>query len=1525
MITFFKKICIGAIAGLLVMTAVEAQTVALETLITGQPDINVTNNTFDVRKNLLMDIENSSGKKVFVWQEFDAGSTISKNVRCAVYTASMTLITSFILNTTTAGDQMSPVVRVNQQDNSFVVGWVSWIDNTNSSDPSKYDIYAKKIRFNNIASDALTNDLLINTNYSVGRQYAVNLAYDYTFNEIIIGWIDQDGQDRLPSVVANDNGSYARRVNNAASALALISGANQFQIITSATVSHQSLNGLEVSPVTGELYTFSFSYNFPAGSSCDMIFRKFTRGTGGNYVPGTESIINTYLTGIQYAGALTINSVTGDYVLGWTSDGQDGSGYGTYMKVYDKYSNLLKAETRINQTAYGNQIAPKALWHEASNNLVFYYWYSASGAADIRYQIFDGNNSYAYVSTEVVSTTKNLVDQFAGQFILRYDQATRRVSLSYDEFSAANTKGWYRQFIFTPVGLSVLDPQLNQNYIQTQTLLKNGVKQEAEVNGLSELFVKTERDYIDGLGRTIQQVKFNASPLKKDLVQPFVYDVYGREPKKYLPYVDASNDGSFKANVIANQAAFYSANGDRVANDANPFSINVFEASSLDRLVKIYPEGAAWQTGVDHSMRFSWRTNIANEVKNWIYDFTTESASGTSYYAVGSLYVKDTTNEDGNRIWEYRDKIDRVVLRKEENITNGEFLETYYVYDDFGKLRFVIPPMKASITNFSYTSTDAIQYFFCYRYDDRQRMVMKKIPGADSLLLVYDQYDRVILTQDGNQRNFNKWSYTKYDVLNRIVMTGIYTHSGFILRTNMQILANGQISPLNENRQASSIHGYSNYVWPTINCEPLVVNYYDDYDFDYNGSVDYAYIPQGLLEEGSVKTYAKGLLTGTKVKILNTSDWLKSVIFYDKNKRAIQTQKNNHKNIASLSDITTTVYNFSGNIILNKQSHSIGSTPLTVIVKQDYDHMNRPTRTRHQVNSNAEITLVELKYNELGQVVEKNLHSENNGINFLQSLDYTYNIQGWLNNINNSNLNNDGVLNNDANDLFGMQFFYENAVDIGNTPRYNGNITGISWKSANTNTSTNQRAYRYIYDGLGRLIEGKFADKPSTTWNFEGKMDERSITYDKNGNITTLLRTDNSAATLDNFSYTYTGNRLTNLQRVGGASYSYNYDANGNVISDGQKGMSFSYNHLNLVSNVMMNTTGLSFTYSASGEKLKKVWSIPSPTSPTTEYIGAFLYKDGVLQQFSTQEGRVELLGSAFTYVYNIKDQLGNVRMSFDKTPTTGVARIIQEDHYYPFGLLQSYSGFSYRFGNVNKFLYNGKDLQDEGGLNWYDYGARMYDGQLGRWHSVDPLAEKYYKLSPYNYVANNPIIYIDPDGRKLVFATGVSDLFKQQFAEAIGYLNQNGAGGMLAQLEAIEEVYTIQYTERPSYFDPNTKTIYWNPTGGVVTNNGVLLSPSSALNHEADHGLQEAKDPKQREIDTNTKDLQYKNKEEKRVITGSEQDTAKKLGEIKDGEVTRTDHEGIPYTTTGPTTTKDANEVEVIGTKKESEIEQIK
>ena len=243
----------------------------------------------------------------------------------------------------------------------------------------------------------------------------------------------------------------------------------------------------------------------------------------------------------------------------------------------------------------------------------------------------------------------------------------------------------------------------------------------------------------------------------------------------------------------------------------------------------------------------------------------------------------------------------------------------------------------------------------------------------------------------------------------------------------------------------------------------------------------------------------------------------------------------------------------------------------------------------------------------------------------------------------------------------------------------------------------------------------------------------------------------------------------------------FEYDLNGNMTIDKNKEIiNIEYNHLNLPTKVEFATSNpnaftakyISYVYDATGVKQAKYVQEEGLSGVSSiEYSGAFIYERGPdmspirLKFISQPEGYIEPVNSndlnqGFDYVYQFKDHLGNIRLSYsDKnndgqiTPTT---EIIEENNYYPFGLQHKgynnvVNGTHYPFG------YNGKEENDELGLEWLDFGARNYDASLGRWMNVDPLAEKMRRHSPYNYAFNNPIFFIDPDGRE-PFGNGEDD-----------------------------------------------------------------------------------------------------------------------------------------------------------------------
>ncbi|MFD2565926.1 RHS repeat domain-containing protein [Pseudotenacibaculum haliotis] len=408
----------------------------------------------------------------------------------------------------------------------------------------------------------------------------------------------------------------------------------------------------------------------------------------------------------------------------------------------------------------------------------------------------------------------------------------------------------------------------------------------------------------------------------------------------------------------------------------------------------------------------------------------------------------------------------------------------------------------------------------------------------------------------------------------------------------------------------------------------------------------------------------------------------------------------------------------------------------------------------------------------------KNLHLVDNSKG-LQNVDYNYNVRGWLTNINNDTQSD--------NDLFDFTLRYNNPTGSA-TKLFNGNISQTSWTTASTNTTGNpvSNLYTYSYDALNRITS---AVDNTGNYNLTG------ISYDKNGNILTLQRQGhtNSAATsfgvMDDLTYSYDGNKLL---RVADAALidqfgfkddavdttpdngdDYAYDANGNMTRDDNKGITnITYNHLNLPEQVTFANGGhIIYKYDATGEKLRKEVESATEDPIATEYAGNFIYEvlegeEAKLQFFNHAEGYVKAnvtsSGVEMSYMYQYKDHLGNVRLTYADSDNNGTinasTEIVEESNYYPFGLKhKGYNNVISSNGNsvAQKITYSSMEFQDELGLNWYDFGARNYDASLGRWMNLDPLAEQMRRHSPYNYAFDNPVYWMDPDGMKPVACCG--------------------------------------------------------------------------------------------------------------------------------------------------------------------------
>ena len=862
--------------------------------------------------------------------------------------------------------------------------------------------------------------------------------------------------------------------------------------------------------------------------------------------------------------------------------------------------------------------------------------------------------------------------------------------------------------------------------------------------------------YFDGLGRPKQSIAIGASPSGKDIVTPVEYDGFGRQAKDYLPYPTIQGTGAYVPSALTDVASYYNqAVGTTKAlqPDTNPFSEKQLEASPLSRVQKQAAPGASWKLGSGNEIEFDYQTNTNTEVRKFDVTLTADFVptlveNGT--YGAGQLYKTITRDENytsgtDNTLEEFKDKEGHILLKRTYEGANK--LDTYYVYDIYGNLTYVLPPKLSLLSAFSPELLANLAYQ--YQYDSRNRLVEKQLPGKGREYMVYDKQNRLVATQDSEQRKTNTWLFTKYDAFGRVLMTGTYTNA--TTRAALQTTVEG-FAANNEGLGTALVTRYDNKAFPaTAEADLLTVNYYDTYPMGVT-------VPTVIETQNVINTTTaistKGLATASWVKTLPATGagvWIKTVNYYDEKLRTIGTETTNH-----LGGYTKLYHklDFRGKPTYSITQHKYNATATELVTKDNftYDHMERLAKHTQQLNSGTEQLITQNTYDELGQLLNKKVGGVATAAAPLQQVDYQYNIRGWLKQINDPNAL--------GTDLFAFGLNY-NTVDNPNNntvkPLYNGNIAEAKWQTATDNL---KRGYGYNYDALNRLKNSYFENLNTNT--ITNLYNEQGITYDVNGNITYLERTGNntSVVPIDKLTYRYdAGNKLmavtdgvTTLPADGfidgnTTGDDYTYDTNGNLTQDANKKItSITYNFLNLPKVVTFaDGNSLSFDYDASGIKLKKTtYTKATNVSKTTDYLGGYQYEAGALQFFPHPEGYVKLDGINYVYVYNYTDQVGDVRLSYadlDKNGSVTKAEIIEESNYYPFGLKhKGYNTAQLAIGKPYKYGFQGQELQDDFGLNWSSFKWRNADISTGRFMSVDPLSETYEWQSVYAFGSNQPV-----------------------------------------------------------------------------------------------------------------------------------------------------------------------------------------
>ena len=653
-----------------------------------------------------------------------------------------------------------------------------------------------------------------------------------------------------------------------------------------------------------------------------------------------------------------------------------------------------------------------------------------------------------------------------------------------------------------------------------------------------------------------------------------------------------------------------------------------------------------------------------------------------------------------------------------------------------------------------------------YRYDSRGRMVMKILPKDSSTGSTtqywYDRADRMAYMKDPALGS--RYRFYLYDRFGRLCVQGTCSGGG---QGHPILSATSQPASVLSTASYDSISaGLCNtgYTAPYAITDPRleIVNYYDNYDFI--GRNLTSAMPSVPVND-SQRTYSIGFQTG-QVVFASNGGALGSISLYDQKGQVVRSVR---KGLDGLLEDVSTAYSFTGavdtmraDVNVRYGSHFIAESAYTYRYGKKTNMTLSVSHGQTPVSRNTKYV-----YDAIGRLVGK--ERKLLGTKY-SSCVYSYDVHGWLTSVKNGS--------------FQESLYYADGLDGG---CYNGNISTVKWKSGSVGF---YHGYNLKYDGCNRLYSAVFGTGDDLTGNKD--YFNENVQYDCNGNITRLQRgglVDNMRGwfgLVDDLTMTYEGNLLTSVRDdashsvyasatdfdgVCGQEYPLMYNDAGSLMSDaGRKIARIDYDCLNNPVRIQFTNGNVTkYVYSATGEKLRVIYQTAVPNisvaigcskelvaseilyADSTDYLlgGSLTLKNGRIDKYQFEEGYCQAVSNAsqdnFTFQYYDLDHLGNVRQVL-KPDGSKTGKIVQTMDYYPFGA-QLCDGTT--DSNVQPRRYNGKELDRMHGLNTYDYGARQYNPVTARWDRVDPLCHKYYSISPYAYCADNPIRYIDPDGRE--------------------------------------------------------------------------------------------------------------------------------------------------------------------------------
>lgn len=837
--------------------------------------------------------------------------------------------------------------------------------------------------------------------------------------------------------------------------------------------------------------------------------------------------------------------------------------------------------------------------------------------------------------------------------------------------------------------------------------------------------------YFGGLGYPVQIQKEYESGSGSALSTPIVYDILRRpDAQSYLSYPSSGNTLEYSPDAVEEDVDYYT---EKYEDGGLPYKERKFETYKNGRVLSVRKPGLIYEQS-GKQIKFSYRLNTdSDSIRNLNYTYAIsglcDSVKCSGIYQQGTLECTMTVNEDNDTSYVFVNPFGRKILSR--RINNGERYDTYFVYDLKDSLVCSIQPggIPHMPDKFGLKDDFAGKWCFTYKYDAFGNVIERHTPGAGYEEIFYDIRNRPVLYTDGELERWGKFRYVMYDGMDRVTSEGYCSLASPAVPLREWLMQGGDIRNI-----VTSVRPVREVVYYQDGLGGQDSGFEPDVSTGNSATLDTLHCMTLPMME---TLYPEPDVTAGDFSVAPFE--IKQKWFYDSFGRPVQIAKIENSGAKFYESYK---YDFTGNVLVSSQKYfRQDGVADSLVLRYTYDQRGR-VLSYSRIMNGVDFPEVKNSYDDLGRLGVVSAPGR-------VASAYSYNLQG-----------SSDMLSTAAYGypVFTQKLSYYEPVLESSVPCYTGRISEIE----EAGQCQDSGYMSYYYDHTGRLSDSHRSNaEGERTWKHE----ERAVSYDADGNITTLIRSHANVNEIDSLSFHYDGNMLM-AAGDGGSSWEYAYDSRGNVSRDGRSGLDVSYNFLNLPAKIRIrDSTALVYTYLSDGTMVAVRDSV---SGNGFMYRGPFVYRtasDGTetLESVTVPDGRLLVLPDGnFADAWFVRDYLGSVRVVInicDPVVADLSGTVMSCSAYFPFGtrftpgvasaICPSGSLSADVSTAVGRWRFNGKPEQVTGlcDIGLLDYGARFYDPCVARWTTIDPMAYNYPGMSPYAFCGNDPVNNIDPDG----------------------------------------------------------------------------------------------------------------------------------------------------------------------------------